>query len=292
MADGIGTLTFTEMAPRRRYSATNGWSVSRRWNGHKDNLDAFLQANLPSGFLEYSIEIEGKIAIVEASYGASSATDVGGGGSSALPDPIQEQWSMAGTMQEISLWQHPDVLAQYMQLISAERSTLVKKINDGLAESKAISDLELWQGQSTPWPPIRTSIPTKLEAPGMSPFQSLYERLMAGIETMPRSMYTLRKTQTVGNYSQLKASHAKVNHILTYAQLRQIEPNWQVALLVDSQNLTKYVWLKLAPNIDPVDKGAFQITQEYVGFKNYDKWVHLEWNESERDVVPFVLTPK
>lgn len=283
-ADGIGVLTFTELAPRRRYSATNGWTVVRRWNGHKDNLDSFLNASLPTGFLEYSIEIEGKIAIVEANYGASSATDVGSGGASALPDPITEQWSMASTMQEISLWQHPDVLAQYMQMTAAERAAIVQKINDGLSANTPA-------GEMAPWPTIRTAIETHVESAGMSPFQSLYERLMAGIEVMPRSLYTLRKTLTVANYSKLKASHAKVNHILTYAQLRSIEPNWQVAALVDSQNLTKYVWLKLAPNIDPVDRGAWQITQEYLGFKNYDKWVHLDWTESERDVIPFVLTP-
>jgi hypothetical protein len=82
----------------------------------------------------------------------------------------------------------------------------------------------------------------------------------------------LRKSEVVAPLSNVRASHLNVRRVLRYSTLLARETTLTGAVLLNVADIAKDYpfWLKKRPITDISQQGRFTITQDYVGFAEYD----------------------
>jgi hypothetical protein len=280
-----GNVEFTEQAARRRLRAGEGWKLIRSWRGAQTKCAAFLTNGLAlGGVLSFGIELE----VEESLDGFATVTAefpvVDGTGTQPVPiaaDPVSRLWKLDGNDIEITPFALPEV------------QTVLAKFTDATTRARLIADIRaLVEGQREIQDEDGNTVDLSADfiigsitgTPGISTddlvvLQNLIQAMASGVDAFPVSQYVLRKTETVVvSVTQAKANHLNVGRMLTYTTLVAMEPTLPTdptALLIDAEGLDKgFFWLKRRPNTDPVNRGQWQITQEYWAFKEFNRFVY------------------
>lgn len=271
-----GAVDFVEQPSRRRFRSGDGWSRVRIWRGATTKLDDFLNSRTLDGSSNVEALEDGDgFSVVTADFAVESGT---GQGSSNLVDPVSRTWTLQGNDVEVTPFALPKVQAE------------LKKIGDITVRAQVIADIQtLVRGDRTieivdPNGKVTTVVLTvDLILGALSGFsginidlmRGLIEAMASGVEAFPVSQYVLRKTETViATVTGMKAQHLYVGKMLTYSQLTSHEPTLDAALLIEPAELKDDFWLKRSPTVDQVNRGQFQITQEYWAFKDFNSFVY------------------
>lgn len=297
----IGTVTYLEQEASERWTVTGGWTQVRTWTGLVTKVDAFVKDSIPDGYVSISIERTDSAAKVTAEYPKTGLINTEGGNTYSA-DPITRTWQVVGTREEASIWTHPMVVLEFRDYIESQyRGPIVRWINDCIDYGLSVE--QAFPSNGTPIIPAasskapnRTLPPFNAIAIGrISIFASpvlaeLYERLLINRDAYPLNKYVLRKVETIGTYSQLKAAHANVGRLLTMAQLLSSEPSItkDVQVEIKAAALTKFYWYKNVPQIEPIQNGRRQMTQEYEGFAYFDNFLHLKMGEKDYPTIDII----
>src|ERR1051325_10285282 len=246
------------------FRSGQGWSLVRTWTGARAGADAFILSSVPALFSEITIKEEVDQCTIQATYSI-----VRPDGSPQVSDPVSVIWTMPNNDGELSIWEHPEIQDFFLSLGNDEAAAQVAiGLRQARGDNKLPSEID--------WDKIGF-----FDADTIALLTAFYRRLLRGIESFPTSQYVLRKVETVVSDSQLKAAHRNVNQIYKADLLAATEPSLLTARLVDYPALSNdpaapRFWLKRTPVVDEVDRGKFQITQEYWGVHAFDKWIYDE----------------
>lgn len=93
---------------------------------------------------------------------------------------------------------------------------------------------------------------------------------------VPISVPSIRKVQIVLATSTLKGSITNLNRVYTPAAVLAEEPAIEDFPYVDPDVLLGWYWVKQAPTLDRATGGLRQITQLFMGVKDYIPYIHKE----------------
>jgi len=281
-----GNLEMTEQSTRRRFRMGMGWTLVRSWRGAKSKCAAFLTAGVQAGgVLAYATDLEVQedldgMAIVSADFAV-----VDGTGSQPTPtaaDPISRVWKLDGNDIEITPFALPEVqrvLAKFTQ--ATTRALLIADIR-ALVDGQRTTTDENGDTVTLDSDYIIGSITGTqgINFADLTVLQNLIDAMASGVDSFPVSQYVLRKTETVAvSVTTARASHDRVGKMLTYQTLNTLEPtlaNDPTALLIDASGIKDFFYLKRRPLTDPVNRGQWQIVQEYWAFEAFNKFVYGE----------------
>lgn len=118
---------------------------------------------------------------------------------------------------------------------------------------------------------------TPLVATGASALNPLAIWLWNKLRTDPDAteiveVPTLRKTEVVAAFANVRASHTNCGRVFRYTKLVTVETTLEASVLLSlSQLKTQFpYWLKRRPQVELSSQGKFTITQEYSGIADYD----------------------
>ena len=264
----IGDSDFTLQPSPTYFSEGQGWSTTAIYRGSTVKLNQFLSEIFVigvtfGGITSLGIMPDGPYSEVSVTFAQSPFNPV------PNPDPIATVRTLSSGYQEVEIFNHP--LIQHGFFPPGSNIFLV-----GLNEM-TVQDLS----------DFKQELALQLEDPTRARFESntmqslilvLRERETTGIQ-IPN--YTLRKVETVYSKTQLKASHTNVGKIHNFQDLVIAEPTLPAAILVDPLNMAQLQvnekslnWLKMAPSVDQVSGGRYQIVQEYLGVAHFDPYLY------------------
>ncbi len=207
-------------------------------------------------------------------------------------------WELIGNDHELSIWEHPKIVAILNALI------------DDDTRVSLISTLLKAKVQDPPTLPSALDLGDPLLNPYLSDIKQFYTRLILNQDTFWFSQYVLSKTE-IGSAQNdqstetvFKVDHRKVLEVFNYNQLLLEEPSLTLQSIVTTKdiwnnlfnnlpmggkftyvagvNLVKLsdlgpagknlLWQKRTPKVRMLQKGMWQITQEYWGAQQFDKW--------------------
>jgi len=277
----IGNVHFTEQEPQTQYREGQGWREVRTWTGAKQWLGEFV---LPDGASDVDVKIGPVTVEIQATY--------------QFLEPTVITWELIGNDHELSIWEHPKIVAILNALPNDDgRVALASKILEAKNQVPPTLPSVLFAGYPNPeW---------------VSELKQFYTKLLLNQDTFYTSQYVLSKTEigsarndTTSTSAVFKIDHANVFSIFRYDQLIQEEPSLNLQSIITTQdiwnnlfhdtpipgpisyvagvNLVKLsdlgpagknlLWQKRTPKVQMLQRGMWQIHQEYWGAENFDKW--------------------
>lgn len=226
----------------RRYGFRHGQGAydARIFEGPTSQLATWLTANAGAGIAGWEVEEQGQMCVVTLTYESGSLSGYGTGNDST--GLVEDTWSLEGEDADVSIWQWPDVVTAINGYTATQLAELRKKIEDAFAGTD----------------------PGTLAHPALN---KMARWALQGIETFPTSTYVLRHTLVVRRNTTLKATHANIGKVYTYAKLLAAAESASLAgqNIIAAADLTGWLWKKLTPDVTPTTRGLWEITQDYVG---------------------------
>jgi hypothetical protein len=282
----IGNVHFTEQPSSIQFREGAGWRRVRTWTGAKALLGQPGEFVLP----DFACDVDVKYGPVQAEIQATYQ----------LVDPTSFTWELIGNDYQVSIWEHPRMVTIMNALPSDDaRVTLAAAI---LKASR----------QDPPTLPSKLDIGTTIVGAIKDEVKAFYTRLLLQQDSFYVSQYVLSKTilassksDQVSTQSEFLANHTDVLSIYTYAQLLVEEPTlikgsgatganavWtnvfsetpipDGTLEVYGSNLINLsglgpagqnlLWQKRTPKVQLMQRGMWQVSQEYWGAVNFDNW--------------------
>lgn len=263
----IGTTDFTLQPTSGGFVQGQGWTRTVTYRGSKSKLNAFFgfifaEAIVYGGINGLHWTEEGPYATVDVTY-ATSPFDP----NAANNDPISNTWTLTPNLTEVDIGNLDKIQNGFRNPVTGEQvpgldTFTTDQLIDFRSKLNAMlsgdTDLRFLPGSLQ-------SFIFGLKAREQNSFQ------------IPQ--YALKKTLTVFSQSQIVASHTHVGKIHNYTDLISTEPTLNAAILIDPLNLAQpggkpLNWLKMAPEVDQVAGGKYQIIQEYWGFQHFNPFIY------------------
>lgn len=291
--------SFKEISVEEVSSLANGWTQTRVFEGHVDDLTDFQSSEEPSGWVERRKRTseQGKWITLEYVFTAANSDGTENPGESGLKS---RTWDLQFQEEQHSILSHPKVKGGHTdsgeEIVGLETYEPATGTSIGTEEwgswLKVYADVynkaqeayvdETVEGGTATKPDLMAYHAKALEAVGFTssiPQEAfdlsfaVFKRLASDsnavhVITIP----TLTKVEIVASYSELYANHANAEKIFSYNQLLSAEPSLPSAALIQLSNLTGWSWLKMRPRVQQTDQGLFQMTVEYVGVKTWEAW--------------------
>lgn len=264
----------TDQPNRRRFRSGSGWTTVRVWKGATDQWETFYN----SGKLTFAVDIDVEVnsdgwTTVTAEFGIT-----GGSGDPVVADPISRTWTLTGNDIEVSPFSLPAVQTALSHIVSIEeRARLIANVDALVRGDREFTDIG-GNEQVLSVEAILTNISNAITDDDLATLRMLISAMASGIEGIPTSQYVLKKVETVQALSQLTVAHANVNRMHRWQALLNAEPTLPSAILIDSTGIGANInyWLKRTPSTEQVNRGQWQLTQEWWGFYNYDFLVYKD----------------
>ncbi len=278
----IGEVILTEQPESFQYREGQGWKQVRTWTGAKAKLGQFV---LPDFACDVDVRLGPVQAEVQATY--------------QLSEPTAITWELIGNDLELSIWQHPKIVAILNALPDDDTRVALWST---LLKAKNADPVTL---------PSQLDLGDPLLNPYLTEIREFYTRLILFQDSFYTSQYVLSKTEIgsaqndqVATANVFKLDHTNVFSIFNYDQLIQEEPS----LVLQSVTTTKDIWTNLfnstpiggpisyvagvnlvklsdlgptgknllwqkrSPKIQMLQRGMWQVHQEYWGAEQFDKW--------------------
>jgi hypothetical protein len=226
----------------RRYGFRHGQGAydARIFEGPTSQLATWLTANAGAGIAGWEVEEQGEHCVVTLTYESGQLSGYGTGNDST--GLVEDLWELEGADEDVSLWQWPALVTVIDGYTSTQLATLRKTIEDAYGGTD----------------------PGNL---GNATLNKFARWALQGIETFPSSTYVLRHTLVVRRNTTLKATHANIGKIFTYAKLLAATESASLVNqnIIAASDLTTWLWKKMTPDVKPTSRGLWEITQDYVG---------------------------
>ncbi len=298
----IGNVHFEEQPRAIQYREGTGWQMVRRWTGAKAVLNEFVLPNFAS---DVDVRLGPVQAEIQATY--------------QLLDPTSFSWELIGNDHEVSIWEHPKFVSIMNALgegvngddlrVSLMATLLKAKSTDPITLPSA---LDLGDPFLNPYLRKIQKFYTLLVLNQDTFYTSQY--------VLSKTILASSSADRDVTESEFKANHRNVFSIYDYSQLLTEEPTLaQGSSVVEATgtvwsslfkgipippgstqtsgvNLVKFsdlgpggqnlLWQKRTPKVQLLQRGMWQIVQEYWAAKNFDTWKYHRANTPEWTLVP------
>lgn len=251
MSAYIGESGPEELAPARAWDPRYGWTLNPRFRGTEESLASTI-ANLKSAGVRFRIETEDDgLCTITAEDNEKDA------------EPV-ETWSLKGNDLDKSLWQLPQIQADWEKYrLSAEDRVSDKLKIRSMVEAVLRGETE-WTGTDGSTLPLDINVVlSAIESQGMDPalWRLLISSLADGVEAKPVSQWVLCRTVIVGPAQKIPGIHANVGKVfISTADLAQKEGVPTADLPFD---LPEGVWCKRTPTCAQSGANKWEIQVEY-----------------------------
>ena len=283
----IGNVFFQELSPIVQFREGMGWQVIRLFHGAKNKLATF---SLPPFALDVDFELGEVDVTIRATY--------------QVIDPIQLTWELLGNDVETTIWEHPKILNVFDQLGSLDAiiqmvGAILKSSNNDPPDnpSDLADSLTLTGALADDVQEFYTRLIQKQDVFYTSQYVLRKTMLVSPRSDQPGSEITLNHRNVLGIFSYggllseeptvVSGSIISTASVWTALQVL-LTSNFITEsvglgpLLVSGQNLINISelgpggqnlqWQKRSPQCVAMQRGMYQITQEYWGAKQFDKW--------------------
>jgi len=275
----IGETDFKQQQVTTFFTEGQGWTTTVPYRGSTTNLARFLTEIIIigatfGGIVGLRVTEDGPYSNVDITYAQSPF------GPAGQSDPIARTWSLIATMEEVSIWNLPKIQDGFFPpgirkttpfcvgLVERSPTDLMKLRNNiALAESDNL--------------PGTVAGSIQEDFPDESMEALILGLQLRGEDTFQVPKYVLKKTDTVFSRTQLVASHTNVGKIHNYNDLVVAEPSLPTAILIDPLSLAAAQvqqkalnWLKMAPSVEQVSNGRYQLDQEYWGVAHFNPIIY------------------
>jgi hypothetical protein len=235
-----GDSTVTEMLPSRRFTESGGWIKIRTWEGFISDLESLAVQLQADGYADIVISPEGDAPGTGELSATLNRIDEG-----ATEDPDFDVWELQANDLEVS----PDNSPYFKDSTLNPHNAVLYDVL--IAMTKAAVNA----GSSLSYSPLTVSAQQILLG------QELYDLLSGGANLLEGEL-VLRLTRTI---SSLSATSVSPDNILRRIQASTIVALEEIpAFDVAAMELpTTGEWLKKQPNRVKVERGKWQITQEW-----------------------------
>jgi len=278
-----------QVEERERWSYANGLQTVLSYEGPEADLTAFLSTELPAGYSE--------IVTTKSDGGQWVKLDITFSAAVVTPNPGEEglvtrNWTLHRQEEQHPIMSHPDIMGDKTTIGLADLDVGIPSMLEAWADIfheaqrdyiKQVGDAKASAGIEVPeWQFFKPAFKAKpswmtptryaeLEAISNEAFKSLCKNTNA---TYTLTVPILKKTEVVVSFSAMRANHFNVNRVLTHSTLCGSEPTLPTAALIYATGLSGYHWLKKSPQVDQVNAGQYQITQEFQGITSWSQWLY------------------
>ena len=273
----IGNTDFTLQPVSSQFVEGQGWNTTETYVGSNDKLSQFLAEIIVFGAVfggvnAVRINADGLMSIVEVTYARSPYA--GPGQANPIEDPITRTWTLTPNYNQVDIMNLPQIQNGFRRpdgvWVPGLSTFSIKK----LADFKRTLNRVLSGDLSPNVNPQDLFDPKTM--PALIAHCKLREETIAEVP-----QYVLKKVEVVTSKSQITAAHEKVGLIHNSNALTIAEPTLLKALLIDPLNLVRKKvgeqtlnWLKMAPTIEQLTGGKYQISQEYYSFERFDPYIY------------------
>lgn len=264
-----GNLDIRQTHRESTWDDLNGWTTTVKYRGRWSDIQVASETALyVGGASRITATQNGDQAqdgVLVVSFAAKSQAEA----LSSAPDvnEFSNEWTLGAAEEEIEVWKHQNFrgLARisgesgYVQRILLDIDEWKKKVAAGITNNTANKDLNF------------SSVITKKGTTAQQALaDNLVELLLEGQETEGIDRYSLRNVRVVPGNSDITASHAKTRFMWSNDRMVDLIASGatQSALIGDiAGSFAGTYWYKLAPSIESMNNGRYQIVTEWVNFQ-------------------------
>ncbi len=263
----IGETGFTLQPSPTSFMEGQGWSTTLTYRGAPNKLNQFLSEIVVVGLVfggitGLRISPDGPYTNVEVTFAHSPYNP-----NPAGADPIARTWTLTGNMVEQDIENHPRIQDGFTFGGKTFQGLYTFTTTQMIEFRKQLEKMLIGETEFRFAPNTIESVIFGLKCRGETSFQT--------------PQYALKKTDTVFSKTQLVAIHENVSKIHNYHDLVVAEPTLPAAGLIDPINMARAKihqkplnWLKMAPEVDNVASGRYQISQEYWGIPHFNPYMY------------------
>lgn len=273
MSATFAGVTAIELDLTVRWNPRTGKTFIRHWKGSPTEIEIIETQARALGF-QYSTHWDGGYLVIDVDYPEDAEGDV--------TTPLSDEWEADSNYLQKDIWALPRIQTE-LRLIGPSTDPTVRGFfrNDlenlargnpttvGTDGSETTITLEILLGSAvTGGTGGITGIPA---AYGADPevFYDLYEALTRGVTSWEIDTYVLRNRVVTNKRSTIKASRTNVGKIHNASTILAILPA-EVKMEIPE---TGY-WLKRIPKVDQIEKGKWEIVQEYWHADEYEDLIY------------------
>ena len=253
-------------------NAINGYTTTVKWRGTWPAIYAALDDPFYTEGSSNAVAIQNgdqaQDGILTVTFNAKSQDDAIS--DAPLVDEFSNTWTFVPSSEQIEVHRLPKyqvlagLSAGYIDRILLAVEDYRKKVSDGIAAADSNKDLAF---------DLDTLITTQGTTAQKDLAKELAQLILDGHEADERDRYALRNVRTVPGNTSLTANHAHKNEMWSTDRLIALinssaDSITQRSIIGDLQNtFDGTYWLKMAPSIDELNSGRFQIATTFVNYE-------------------------
>ncbi len=253
-------------------NAINGYTTTVKWKGTWSAIYAALDDPFYTDGSANAVATQNgdqaQDGVLTVTFNARSQEDA----VSDQPevDEFSNNWTLVPSTEQIEIHRLPKYQALasldngYIERILLAVEDFRKKVSDGIAATDSNKDLTF---------DLDTLITTQGTTDQKNLAKELAQLVLDGYESDERDRYALRNVRTVPGNTSLTANHAHKNEMWSNDRLVSLINSsaaslTQRSIIGDLQNtFDGTYWLKMAPTIDELNSGRFQIVTTFVNYE-------------------------
>ena len=240
-----GLNNYTELVGEYTWDPRRGPTVIRNFKGTPDTIAA-LSTGLYNTKTRFHLSRmpDGGYSMLTTFQGAEDTQPV--------DQPLTDYWSLDGADIEESLWNHPDAIALFADMLdddgnpTNQYTSVRRDIQDVVSGNKLLSEIAWWATASVS-------------------MKQFVHTLLIGQDTYFRSSWVLDRKTVIAWNSIIRPTTNNINKVYTSTlSLRQVEGVPDLPF-----DLPDGIWLKKSPKFDPLGSDKWQISQQWWWGDNY-----------------------
>lgn len=266
-----GEVSIRQINRRKAWDDTLGWTTVIKYQGKWDDIDLAAEAEFyVAGASRIEASQNGdqsQDGVLTVTFPAKSQAEA----NSNAPDvnEFSNTWTLAAAEEEIDLARHERFRG--LASISSEKGYLqrvllsVQEYKNKVANGISVQDATNKDLVFT----LSDYVTLKGTATQQTNAQELADLILQGQETEGIDRYALRNVRVVPGNSDITASHVRTREMWSNDRMVSLIASGatQSALIGDiASTFSGTYWYKLAPTIDELNNGRYQIVTEFVNF--------------------------
>lgn len=259
-----------ELESTTRYDPRTGWTRIRHWKGDPTQI-ATIKTNAATAGYRFSTSWDGGYEVVSVDYPESEENDP--------TTPLSEKWECDSNYLQKDIWSLPTIQAE-LALIGAgnpavrgafrndlENLARGNPVSVGTDGEETVISYEILLGGTVDGAPV-AGIPANYGA-DTQVFRDLFEDLTKGVTSYEVEQYVIRHTKVTNKSSSIVAARENRGRMHTASYiLNQLPADVKFEAPEDG------FWLKRTPHVEQIEKGKWQIVQEWWHTDTYSTLIY------------------
>lgn len=258
---GSGFSGLSQLESEKNYSTVTGETRIDRHKGKLADVKAKYEAYKALGYdVGYTPTDNDAFGILSIAFAGESSVDA--------ETPISEQWELKRNLIEKDIWQRPEVIAEIDKFTDREKKAFFRADIEALLNGERFYTDDDGEQQRLYYSDLMVIAQTF--GCDTSVFDSLFDALCKGVTQFQVIQRVLHRTRITANTQTLKAADVDTNKML---------PNQLLVSAINGAKNTTHIkfempssgyWLKLIPEVIPISKTRWKITNEYWHVDSYE----------------------